>query len=405
MSSYPPRGKRANPARPGASSTARRFGMMDASIGSRTTRRDHVEDPVAPTTHERLARHLAALGMGLPATADLTEILERPLTEDEAELLLAFPTGIAPLQVATAEQIAHPAGVDRPDQIEPTLERLLERGLLYSGCTPSGERGYALLQAGFGFPQTFFWAGEESDEAREMAAMVAKYANRHVLREMYGATPTKASAVGSASPGVRAERPGSPFAPTSPTSRPPISPPFIARSSTRRAKRSRGAVEVAADAGGDDAPRSTVPQHRLTGLSQPPPGHTDVAATRALAATDNATDRHWEAPTGGRTGETANGDDGDLGSPGRQGRSSGDRLLAGQRLRPPCATTCPHTGAIRPNSKNSKAGWTRWNTAYRVSWHGRTKRVATYEGNSMPSEPSRACRWNAGPESRSAPTP
>jgi len=151
-----------------------------------------VEDSTIHTTHERLAKHLAALGMGLPATADLVEILQRLLTQDEAELLLALPTNIAPLQVATVEQIAAAAGVDQPDEIEVALDRLLARGLLYSGRTLSGERGYALLQAGFGFPQTFFWAGEESDEAREMAAMVSKYANRHVLREMYAATPTKA---------------------------------------------------------------------------------------------------------------------------------------------------------------------------------------------------------------------
>ncbi|MHB8869645.1 MAG: 4Fe-4S dicluster domain-containing protein [Thermoleophilia bacterium] len=79
-----------------------------------------------------------------------------------------------------------------PEAVKPILDSLLERNLLFGGATAAGDPGYALLQAGFGFPQTFFWAGDESDEAREMAGLVAKYANRHVLREMYGATPTKA---------------------------------------------------------------------------------------------------------------------------------------------------------------------------------------------------------------------
>lgn len=144
------------------------------------------------TVHEQLATHLSALGMGLPATPDLIEILERTTTAAEAELMLLLPTEVGPLVVVTAAEVAtHSPGLETED-LEQALLGLLERRLIYSETTPSGERGYGLLQSGFGFPQTFFWAGEETDEAREMAGMVAKYANREVLREMYAATPTKA---------------------------------------------------------------------------------------------------------------------------------------------------------------------------------------------------------------------
>ncbi|MHB0979222.1 MAG: 4Fe-4S binding protein [Thermoleophilia bacterium] len=161
-------------------------------------------DTTQVTVHDRLALHLSAMGMGLPATPDLVNILERLLSPDEAEVMLALPAAVAPFTLTTAAEVAAargedayaatggPLAGDAAPTVKPLLDSLLERGLLYGGRTPSGEQGYALLQAGFGFPQTFFWAGEESEEAREMAGLMAKYANRHVLREMYGATPTKA---------------------------------------------------------------------------------------------------------------------------------------------------------------------------------------------------------------------
>jgi len=42
------------------------------------------------------------------------------------------------------------------------------------------------LQVGFGFPQTFFWKGEDTPHARQMARLVAKYFNREVTSEAYG---------------------------------------------------------------------------------------------------------------------------------------------------------------------------------------------------------------------------
>jgi len=38
---------------------------------------------------------------------------------------------------------------------------------------------------GFGFPQTFFWSGKDTPQARRMATLTAKYFNREVTREAF----------------------------------------------------------------------------------------------------------------------------------------------------------------------------------------------------------------------------
>lgn len=147
--------------------------------------------------YERLGAHLEALAMGLPSTEDLLQILTRTLSPAEAEILLLLPTAVPPLVPVDVDTIlrAHsrdgrPAPLGR-DALAAILEDLAGRGMVYSATAPSGERGYALLQAGFGFPQTFFWSGPSSDEARAMAALVSKYSNRRVTTEMFSRTPTK----------------------------------------------------------------------------------------------------------------------------------------------------------------------------------------------------------------------
>jgi Pyruvate/2-oxoacid:ferredoxin oxidoreductase delta subunit len=134
--------------------------------------------------YDRLAEHLSTLGMGYPVTEDLLEILRENFSPEEARVALALPTRIAPLQPVPAREIV--PGVDLPEEeVLETLERLAERGLLFCAETAAGERGYALQQVGFGFPQLYFWRGEETDTARHMAGLVAKYFNRKVTRKAY----------------------------------------------------------------------------------------------------------------------------------------------------------------------------------------------------------------------------
>ena len=151
-----------------------------------------------PDTHERLAKHLSTLGMGYPPRPELLEFLRTLMTSAEAEVALLLPTAVTPLEVISAAQAVGRADAGTPmdtprdaAEIARTLEDLATRGLLFAGTTPEGERGYGLLQVGFGFPQTLFWDGGRRPESAAMADLVIKYFNREVTREAYGGTTTK----------------------------------------------------------------------------------------------------------------------------------------------------------------------------------------------------------------------
>ena len=135
--------------------------------------------------YKRLADHLSKVGMGYPEGDALLEMLQENFSPREAEVAMALPTGLIPLFPATVEEIAGRIAIER-GELESALERLAARGLLYSGKTSTGAKGYALLHVGFGFPQTFFWKGEDSPHARKMALLTAKYFNRKVTLEAYG---------------------------------------------------------------------------------------------------------------------------------------------------------------------------------------------------------------------------
>ncbi|MFC2003083.1 hypothetical protein ACFLV4_03970 [Chloroflexota bacterium] len=142
--------------------------------------------------YEQLALHLSTLSMGLPYREELFEILREHLTPTEAKVLLMLPTKVAPLQPVGVDEIASKVDIPK-EKLGEILEGLSERGLLFSGKTKEGEKGYALQQVGFGFPQTFFWKGEDTPHAIHMANLIAKYFNRQVMVEAYGSSETKPS--------------------------------------------------------------------------------------------------------------------------------------------------------------------------------------------------------------------
>ncbi len=139
---------------------------------------------------DRLALHLSVMGMGLPNREDLLVILKENLSPEEAEVALLLPTKVMPLEVAGLSEIAADSPYEK-EELEKILESLSERGLLYTATTASGEKGYALHQAGMGFPQTFFWSGKDTPHAQKMAGLMAKYFNREVTREAFGGSETK----------------------------------------------------------------------------------------------------------------------------------------------------------------------------------------------------------------------
>lgn len=136
-------------------------------------------------SYQRLADHLSNLGMGYPVRDPLLEILKANLTPSEAEISLALPVNRIPFSPIGVDEILRERDLSR-EELESVLEGLTQKGFLYSGLTPEGEKGYALLHIGFGFPQTFFWKGEDTPQARKMALLVGKYFNRQVTQEAYG---------------------------------------------------------------------------------------------------------------------------------------------------------------------------------------------------------------------------
>ena len=144
------------------------------------------------TIYEKLAFHLSTLGMGMPLNEDLIEILKECLSPNEAAILLLFPTRVAPLESASIDEISQNSHLPREELIK-ELENLTGRGLLFTGKTAEGTKGYALQQVGFGFPQTFFWKGEDTPYARNMANLIGKYFNRKVTAQGYAGSETKTS--------------------------------------------------------------------------------------------------------------------------------------------------------------------------------------------------------------------
>jgi len=143
-----------------------------------------------PDIYLRLANHLEDLVMGYPYTEELIDLLKEMFSPEEARVALAIPNKLAPLEVASLETI-----VSRADLSESTvvsaLASLSARGIIYSAKMPDDTQGYALLQVGFGIPQTFFWGGQTDARAKKMARLILNYFTVPTTGKVYGAAPTK----------------------------------------------------------------------------------------------------------------------------------------------------------------------------------------------------------------------
>jgi NAD-dependent dihydropyrimidine dehydrogenase PreA subunit len=140
--------------------------------------------------YQRLAKHLAALGMGYPDKEELLEILQETFSLVEAEVALAIPTKVIPFRLVSLPQIAARLVIPK-EQVASVLDMLAQRGLIASGRMENGEKGYCLQQFGYGFPQTYFWSGADTPFSRKMAKLVMKYVKKTDLIDAYGKTSTK----------------------------------------------------------------------------------------------------------------------------------------------------------------------------------------------------------------------
>lgn len=138
--------------------------------------------------YSKLAHHLHALGMGYPLREELVGILRANFSRTEAEVALAVPNTRIPLELATVHEVA--ANLGRPfEEVGEILRELADRGLLFSGILADGQPGYALQQVGYGFPQSFFWKGERTPHAEDMASRIVRYFRSPEIEETYGTTP------------------------------------------------------------------------------------------------------------------------------------------------------------------------------------------------------------------------
>jgi ferredoxin len=138
----------------------------------------------------RLAKHLEDLIMGYPYNPALIDLLKEMFSPVEAEVALAIPNTLEPLEVVSPQTIA--ARCDLPEStVTETLQSLSSRNMLYTRQTERGDTGFALLQVGYGIPQTFFWGGQDDDRARRMAKLVLNYFSVPTTGAVYGGAATK----------------------------------------------------------------------------------------------------------------------------------------------------------------------------------------------------------------------
>ena len=143
-----------------------------------------------PDIYMRLAKHLEDLIMGYPYNPALIDLLKEMFNPVEAEVALAIPNNLEPLEVVSPQIIA--ARCDLPEStVTQALQSLSSRHMLYSRQTEQGDTGFALLQVGYGIPQAFLWGGQNDDRARRMAKLVLNYFSVPTTGAVYGGAATK----------------------------------------------------------------------------------------------------------------------------------------------------------------------------------------------------------------------
>lgn len=138
----------------------------------------------------RLAKHLEDLIMGYPFNEALIDLLKEMFDPIEARVALSIPNDLAPLEVVDTEAIASRSDLSK-EEVAKALESLSSRNMIFSASTSDGNKGYSLLQVGYGVPQAFFWGGSQDDRARRMARLVLKYFSVPTTQKVYGGVPTK----------------------------------------------------------------------------------------------------------------------------------------------------------------------------------------------------------------------
>lgn len=106
-----------------------------------------------------------------PPTSQVIEnILKENFNDEELQALSDIPLKPLPLEFVPLSEIAARSRFPRA-RLEKILDGIVARGLLFSGKTKEGEKGYAVLRMAFGFTQAFYWKGTMDAHARKMAEL------------------------------------------------------------------------------------------------------------------------------------------------------------------------------------------------------------------------------------------
>jgi Pyruvate/2-oxoacid:ferredoxin oxidoreductase delta subunit/predicted transcriptional regulator len=133
--------------------------------------------------------HLSSLSMNYPPRKELLDLLKENFSEDEAEVALAIPSKQIPFKGIIMEEISNKTNLSS-NQLKNILNSLTERGLLFSyKDKDTNDIKYSLQHAGYGFPQIFFWKGEDTPKIRQIAKQIINYYRIDVTKETFCTNP------------------------------------------------------------------------------------------------------------------------------------------------------------------------------------------------------------------------
>ena len=128
--------------------------------------------------YEKLAGHLSQWVIGTPISPALMEIFEILFPDEEAVVASRLP-----LEGKTLAElkVIYP---DHSDDLEEILNRMVERGTVYTSQRPGQEQKYRLLPSVVGWAETPFWDGKADERSQQLGPLWLKYRNEAFGQEL-----------------------------------------------------------------------------------------------------------------------------------------------------------------------------------------------------------------------------
>lgn len=130
----------------------------------------------------KLREHLDDYLMGLPHEPTVMQMLRVMFPPDEAEIALKIPmmdTKLSDLEKFYPEE----------ENLQEALDRMVERGTVFSNQPPGKEKVYRLMTGVGGWTETPFWGGRDTPQAREMAPFYKEMKTRALSEALCEGTP------------------------------------------------------------------------------------------------------------------------------------------------------------------------------------------------------------------------